>query len=133
MTAPFAPVIFGPITPLSTQIYVDNILRNSIVTVYEDPTGTSQVGTSKTTEAGSIWVPITKPLTVGTQITARQEYTGTPPDPMIVVTGQSVLSNPVTVLPVPDLGAAFLRKPFSLGTLAREVRETLGPQETRNN
>jgi PAS domain S-box-containing protein len=31
---------------------------------------------------------------------------------------------------IPELGATFLQKPFSLGTLARKVRDTLGPTET---
>jgi CheY-like chemotaxis protein len=31
---------------------------------------------------------------------------------------------------IPELGATFLQKPFSFGTLARKVRDTLGPTET---
>jgi CheY-like chemotaxis protein len=31
---------------------------------------------------------------------------------------------------IPELGAAFLQKPFNLGTLARKVRDTLGRTET---
>jgi hypothetical protein len=31
-----------------------------------------------------------------------------------------------------EVGATFLQKPFSLGTLARKVRDTLGQTETRH-
>jgi hypothetical protein len=45
MTTPLPPVVSGPITELSTQVYVDNVLPNSVVTVYDDPASTSPIGT----------------------------------------------------------------------------------------
>jgi hypothetical protein len=90
----------GPIYNTSTQVYVDNVLPDSTVTVYKDSTGTNLVGTATSTSPGAIWVPLTKPIAVGEFLTARQLYTGS--DPKIAVTGVSLPSNvPVPVLPVP--------------------------------
>jgi hypothetical protein len=101
---PLPPVVDGPITQLSTQVYVDSVLPNAAVTVYNDPAGTNQVGTiTSGNSPGGIWVPLTKPVAVGQQITARQEYTG--PDPKIkaLVSGLSDPSNvPVPVEPAPN-------------------------------
>jgi len=99
---PLPPVVDGPVFKTSTQVYVDNLLPHSTVNVYNDAASTNIVGTATTsTSPGAIWVPFTKPISVGQPITARQQYTG--PDPTIKVSGLSGPSNiPVPVLPVPS-------------------------------
>ena len=99
---PLPPVVDGPVFKTSTQVYVDNLLPHSTVNVYNDAASTNIVGTATTsTSPGAIWVPFTKPISVGQPITARQQYTGS--DPTIKVSGGfSGPSNiPVPVLPVP--------------------------------
>ncbi len=98
---PLPPVVDGPVYKTSTQVYVDNLLPNSTVNVYNDAASTNLVGTATTAASpGVIWVPITKPISAGQPITARQQYTGS--DPTIKVSGLSGPSNiPVPVLPVP--------------------------------
>lgn len=98
---PLPPVVDGPVFTTSTQVYVDNLLPHSTVSVYNDAASTSIVGTATTsTSPGAIWVPFTKPISAGQPITARQQYTGS--DPSIKVSGLSGPSNiPVPVLPVP--------------------------------
>jgi hypothetical protein len=99
MPKPLPPVVDGPITEISPQVYVDNVLPDATVTVYNDPAATNIVGTAKSTSPGAIWVPLTKPIAAGDPITARQIYTGS----SIKVTGLSDPSNvPVPVLPVPN-------------------------------
>ncbi len=98
---PLPPVVDGPVFKTSTQVYVDNLLPQSTVNLYNDAASTNIVGTATTsTSPGAIWVPLTKPIGVGQPITARQQYTGS--DPTIKVSGLSGPSNiPVPVLPVP--------------------------------
>jgi hypothetical protein len=99
---PLPPVVDGPVYKTSTQVYVDNLLPHSTVNVYNDAASTNIVGTATTsTSPGAIWVPFTKPISVGQPITARQQYTGS--DPTIKLSGG--FSGPsniaVPVLPVP--------------------------------
>ena len=102
-TSSFTPVVDGPITQLSKQVYVDSVLPNAVVTVYNDAASTSQVGTITSTNPGGIWVPLTEPLTVGQPITARQLYTGTDPKIVSLVSGLSDPSNvPVPVEHAPN-------------------------------
>lgn len=101
MAKPFPPVVDGPVYTSSTQLYVDNVLPNAVVTVYNDKAGTSQVGMATSTSPGGIWVPLTKSVAVPQQITARQSYTSTT-DPSIKVSGLSDPSNePIPVQDVP--------------------------------
>ena len=96
---PLPPIVSGPVYTTSTQVYVNNVLPNSTVTVYNDNASTNVVGTATSTSPGSIWVPLTKPLSLGQPITARQLYTGS----SIKVAGTSDPSTvPVPVLPAPD-------------------------------
>ncbi len=100
---PLPPVVDGPITQLSKQVYVDSVLPNAEITVYNDAAGTSQVGTITSTNPGGIWVPLTKPIAVGQQITARQLYTGSDLTIKNLVSGQSDASNaPVRVEAAPN-------------------------------
>jgi hypothetical protein len=95
---PFAPSVSNPIYATSTQVYVDSLLPNSTVTVYNDASSTNVVGTGATsTGPGAIWVTLSKPIAAGQFITARQEYTGS----TIAVSGISPPSPPVPVLPPP--------------------------------
>jgi len=56
--APLPPIVNGPIYTTSTRVYVDNVLPNSIVTVYHDKDGTHQPGTAKT----SSWITSRRPV-----------------------------------------------------------------------
>lgn len=95
---PFAPSVSNPIYATSTQVYVDSLLPNSTVTVYNDASSTNVVGTGATSTApGAIWVTLSKPIAPGEPITATQEYTGS----TIAVSGISPPSPPVPVLPAP--------------------------------
>jgi len=95
---PFAPYVSNPIYPTSTQVYVDNLLPNSTVTVYNDASSTNVVGTGATSASpGAIWVTLSKPIAATQPITARQQYTGS----TIAVSGVSAPSNVVPVLPPP--------------------------------
>lgn len=95
---PLAPSVSNPIYATSTQVYVDNLLPNSTVTVYNDPSSTNIVGTGATsTSPGAIWVTLSKPIAATQPITARQQYTGS----TIAVSGISPPSPAVPVLPPP--------------------------------
>ena len=103
---PLPPVVDGPITQLSKQVYVDSVLPNAEITVYNDAAGTNQVGAITSTNPGGIWVPLTKPIAVGQQITARQLYTGSDLTIKNLVSGQSDASNaPVRVEAAPNSAA----------------------------
>jgi hypothetical protein len=100
---PLPPVVDGPITELSTQVYVDNVLPDAAVTVYNDAAGTSQVGTITSKNPGGIWVPLTTKLSSPQLITARQLYAGPDPKLKSLVSGKSDPSNvPVPVESVPN-------------------------------
>lgn len=100
---PLPPIVDGPLTKLSTQVYVDNVLPNAAVTVYQDAAGTILAGTIASTNPGGIWVPLTKKLSDGQLVTARQQYTGSDPSIAALVSGTSDPSNvPVPVEPVPN-------------------------------
>lgn len=76
---PFAPYVSNPIYPTSTQVYVDNLLPNSTVTVYNDASSTNVVGTGATSASpGAIWVTLSKPIAATQPITARQQYIPAP-------------------------------------------------------
>ena len=113
MAKPFPPVVDGPVYTSSTQVYVDNVLPNAVVTVYNNATGTgTPVGTvpSAGPGGGGIWVPLTTSVAVPQQITARQSYTITT-DPSIKVSGLSDPSNepiPVQNVPVPLPAPVFV-------------------------
>jgi hypothetical protein len=95
---PFAPYVSNPIYPTSTQVYVDNLLPDSTVMVYNDASSTNVVGKGATSASpGAIWVTLSKPIAATQPITARQQYTGS----AIAVSGISAPSNVVPVLPPP--------------------------------
>src|SRR5271163_2163535 len=105
MAKPFPPVVDGPVYTTSTQIYVDNVLPNAVVTVYNNVTGTgAPIGTATSTNPGGLWVPLTKPihLTPSQQITARQSYpaSSTIINPSIKVSGLSDPTNKAMAIPV---------------------------------
>ena len=60
---PLPPVVDGPIYNTSTQVYVDNLLPDSTVTVYNGPSSTNVVGTGATSSSpGAIWVTLSSPI-----------------------------------------------------------------------
>lgn len=101
MATALPPELDGPITPASKQVYVDNLLPQSLVTVYADNV---KVGTATSTNPGGIWVPLTVTLVEKKppqEIAATQNYQGKNPD-YAVTSGESGRSNSVPVLPVPN-------------------------------
>jgi hypothetical protein len=100
MATALPPEVNGPITPASKQVYITNVLLDSIVTVYADNVKAGQI---TSTSSGGIWVPLTVTLVAKTpheEITATQNYQGK--DPAVAVTsGESDHSSPVPVEPVP--------------------------------
>jgi hypothetical protein len=62
MPAPLPPVVDGPIYPVTTQVYVENVLTGGEATVYENGTA---VGTVAGASAGGLWVNLTVAPTVG--------------------------------------------------------------------
>jgi hypothetical protein len=97
MATALPPEVDGPITPATKQVFVDNVLPQSIVTVYADG---AQVGQVTSTNPGWIFVPLTATLLLNQEITAKQNYTGSDPD-IPVTSGNSDASNSVEVQAVP--------------------------------
>jgi hypothetical protein len=74
MAKPLPPVVYGPITPASTQVQVTGILPNSTVNLLAD--STTPVGQTTSSAPGTVSVPLTKTLQVGQKVSATQTYNG---------------------------------------------------------
>jgi len=97
MVTALPPEVDGPITLASKEVFVDNVLPQSLVTVYADGVN---VGHATSTDPGWIVVPLIATLAAKQKVTATQNYQGG--DPSIPVTsGESDFSAPVEVQPVP--------------------------------
>lgn len=108
MVAPLPPVVDGPIFTITTQVYIDNVLPESNILVYENGV---QVGQATSASPGGIWVPLTVGLTLGQMITATQTYTGAAPLAGVTNGMASVPSNeaiPVLALPNPLPSPSFV-------------------------
>jgi hypothetical protein len=108
MAKPFPPVVDGPVFTTSTQVYVDNVLPNAVVTVYDNLAGTGPpIGTATSTNPGGLWVPLTMPthLAPSQQITARQSYPAksTIINSSIKVSGLSDPTNKAMAIPVQNV------------------------------
>ena len=105
---PLPPIVSGPIFNTSPQVYVHSLLPNSKVSVYNIPNPTpttTPVGTANTSASpGGIWVPLTIKLSLGQQITATQQYTGSDAKILALVNSDPSppSTRPVTVLDAPD-------------------------------
>jgi hypothetical protein len=100
MPAPLPPVLNGPIYPVTTQVYVQNVLNGGDATVYENG---AVVGTATGASGGGLWVNLTAAPTVGRQFTATQTYPAAAPPIAGVTAGvASGGSSPIPVLPVPN-------------------------------
>ncbi|MFY7855553.1 MAG: hypothetical protein ACOVQT_05385 [Rubrivivax sp.] len=103
MPQPLAPVVHGPLVPLSGKVKVSGALQGATVEIV---VAGGAVGSALATRHGDVWVPLGRPLVAGEQVVAVQTLgglTSTPSSvPVAVVAVPSPLPRPVFLSPMSE-------------------------------